>query len=58
MQGQTVLDEILNHPDKRILFEKPPTLKFETLDIVLPDGRGARFTKDGKEMIGLLEPKK
>ncbi|QVL58016.1 MAG: hypothetical protein KFB93_02735 [Simkaniaceae bacterium] len=48
----------MNHPDKHISVEKPPTLSFETLDIVLPDGRGARFTKDGKEMIGFLEPKK
>ena len=58
MQGQRMLDEILNHPDKHILFEKPPTLEFETLDVVLPDGRGARFTKDGKTMVGFLEPKK
>ena len=58
LQRQKVLDEILNHPDKRVIFDYSPTLKSETLDIRLPDGRGARFTKNGKEMIGFLEPKK
>ncbi|MDN3508554.1 MAG: hypothetical protein P0S93_00735 [Candidatus Neptunochlamydia sp.] len=58
MQGQKVLDEISNHPDKKIFFEKLPTLKQETIDIVLPDGKGARFTKDGKEFITFLEPRR
>ena len=57
MQGQKILDEMLNHPDKKVVFEYSPTLNNETLTIRLPDGRGARFTKDGKEMIGFLEPK-
>ncbi|MCB1075501.1 MAG: hypothetical protein KDK59_08210 [Simkania sp.] len=56
LQGQKVLDEILNHPDKVIYFEKPKTLSFETLDIMVPGKGGARFTKDGKTMIGFLEP--
>ncbi|MCP5490324.1 MAG: hypothetical protein H7A42_04320 [Chlamydiales bacterium] len=56
LQGQKVLDEILNHPDKVITFERPPTLKFETIDVMIPGKGGARFTKDGKEMIGFLEP--
>ena len=57
-QGQKVLDEILNHPDKKVVFEYSPTLNNETLTIRLPDGHGARFIKDGKEMIGFVEPKK
>ncbi|WP_316359476.1 hypothetical protein [Candidatus Neptunichlamydia sp. REUL1] len=57
MQGQKVLDEILNHPDKSIL--KEPHLNFgEVLDVWHPNGHGARFSKDGKKMIGFLEPKK
>ena len=57
MQGQRVLDDILNHPDKCIL--KEPHLNFgEVLDIWHPNGHGARFTTDGKKMIGFLEPKK
>ena len=58
LQGQRVLDEILNHPGKRATFEYSPTIQNETLTIRLPDGRGARFTKDGKEMIGFVEPKR
>ena len=58
-QGQKVLDEILNHPDKQVFFKKVKTQRYrEGIDIRLPDGRGARFTKDGKEMIGFLEPRK
>ena len=38
------------------LEERPPTLKFETIDVMIPGKGGARFTKDGKEMIGFLEP--
>jgi hypothetical protein len=56
-QGQRVLDEILNHPNKTIL--KEPHLNFgEVLDVLHPDGHGARFTIDGKKMIGFLEPKR
>ena len=57
MEGQRILDEILNHPGKKIL--KEPHLNFgEVIDIWHPDGHGARFTRDGKKMIGFLEPKK
>ena len=57
MQVQKILDEILNHPDKQVFFKKVKTLNYqEYIDIKLPDGRGARFTKDGKEMIGFLDP--
>ena len=58
MEGQKILDEILNHPDKKIFFEKPPTLKHETIDVFHPNGHGARFSKDGKEFITFLEPKR
>ena len=59
MQGQRILDEILNHPDKQVFFKKVKTQNYrECIDIRLPDGRGARFTKDGREMIGFLEPKR
>ena len=55
MEGQKILDEILNHPGKKIL--KEPHLNFgEVIDIWHPDGHGARFTRDGKKMIGFLEP--
>ena len=58
-QGQKMLDEILNHPDKTIMVRNEATARmgYEVIDIRLPDGRGARFTKNGKEMICLLEPK-
>jgi hypothetical protein len=56
LKGQKMLDEILNHPDKVII--KKPHMDFgEVLDIWHPKGHGARFTKDGKIMIGFLEPK-
>lgn len=53
--GQKVLDEILNHPDKVIIRGYKPRFG-DVLDIMVPDGRGVRFTKDGKEMICFLEP--
>ena len=55
-----MLDDILNHPDKVIYIRNDATARmgYEVMDIRLPDGRGARFTKDGKEMICFLEPKK
>lgn len=57
MQGQKVLDEILKHPDKQVFFKKVESLNYEEcIDIWHPDGYGARFTKDGKKMIGFLDP--
>ena len=58
MQGQRMLDEILNHPNKIISIETPLTLDMEVIDVFIPNGHGARFTKDGKKMIGFLEPRK
>lgn len=55
LQGQQVLDEILNHPGKRISCEYRARFG-EVIEIWHPDGRGAIFTRDGKKMIGFLEP--
>ena len=58
LQGQKVLEEILNHPGKKIVFPDQLSKKFgfELVDIVVPNKGGARFTRDGKTMIGFLEP--
>lgn len=58
LQGQKVLDDILNHPDKTVHFPDHLTDKYgvELVDIFAPGKGGARFTRDGKEMIGFLEP--
>ena len=57
VEGQRTLDEILNHSDRQVYFKKVKSLNYEEcIDIKLPDGRGVRFTKDGKEMIGFLNP--
>ena len=58
VQGQMVLDEILNHPDKKVIFPDYLSKKFgfDVVDIVVPKKGGARFTRDGKIMIGFLEP--
>jgi hypothetical protein len=57
MQGQRVLDEILDHPQKRVVIEYKARFG-EVIDVWHPSGHGARFTKDGKEFITLLEPNK
>ena len=58
MQGQRVLDKILNHPDKQIILDESARSKELVIDIFIPNGHGARFSRDGKKMIGFLEPKK
>ena len=60
MKGQQVLDEILDHPDKIIHFPDHLTDRYgvQLVDIVVPKKGGARFTRDGKKMIGFLEPRK
>ena len=57
-QGQKILEEILNHPEKSVYVRSDASSRMghEVIDVRLPDGRGARFTKDGKEMICFLEP--
>ena len=53
-QGQKVLEEILNHPDK-ILFEHKLPQFGEVIDIKIQGKRGVRYYKNG-ELIGFLEP--
>jgi hypothetical protein len=59
IQGQKILDEILNHPDKQVCFPDYLTERygFEVLDVFIPGKHGARFSRDGKKMIGFLEPR-
>lgn len=54
-QGQEVLEKILNHPQKVISF-KTSERYGEYMDIKTPDLGGARFSADGKQFIGFLEP--
>ena len=58
MQGQRILDEILNHPNKKIILDKATRSKRLVIDIYHPNGHGARFSRDGKEFITFLEPSK
>ena len=59
MQGQKMLDEILNHPNKEIYFPDYLTERygFEVLDIFIPGKHGARFSRSGEKMVGFLEPR-
>jgi hypothetical protein len=58
LQGQRILDEILNHPNKRIILDKAPRSKRLVIDIFHPNGHGARLSRNGKEFITFLEPSK
>jgi len=51
---------ILDHPNKVIKIKNDATARmgYSVIDIRLPDGRGARFTKDGNKFITFLEPRK
>lgn len=53
--GQKVLESILHHPDK-IIYKRPHPSFGKVIDIMVPGKGGARFTADGKEMVGFLEP--
>lgn len=53
-QGQTLLESIINHPEK-VIYERPNERFGTVIDIVVPNKWGVRFTIDG-EMIGFLEP--
>jgi hypothetical protein len=57
-QGQKILDEILNHPNKIIIVSNNATKRVGTnvIDVFIPEKYGARFTQDGKTFIGFLEP--
>ena len=50
-QGQQILEEILNNPNKKIIPDK------KGYEIYLPNGRGAYFNKEGK-LRGFVEWKK
>ena len=54
-QGQKVLESLLNHPEK-IVYERPHPDFGKVIEVAVPGKGGARFTADGKEMIGFLEP--
>jgi len=53
--GQKVLDNILNHPD-RVVMQYTNKRHGLVIEIEAPDLGGVRFTGDGKEMIGFIEP--
>jgi len=56
-QGQEIVDGILNNQNS--VRSIKTTGRFgDVIDIVGPDGRGVRFTKDGKIVIGFLEPER
>lgn len=53
-QGQKILESILNHPEKKIVYKN--TRNFgKVMDVHAPGIGGARFNSSG-EMIGFLEP--
>ncbi len=54
-QGQKVLESLLNHPEK-IIYEYSHPSFGKVIEVAIPGRGGARFTADGKEMIGFLEP--
>ncbi|MBI3211633.1 MAG: hypothetical protein HYZ47_02985 [Simkania negevensis] len=53
-QGQKMLESILNHPEKKVVY-KNTTSFGEVMDVHAPGIGGARFNSSG-EMIGFLEP--
>ena len=53
--AQNVVNGILKNPKSTVSINS--TGRFgEVIDVVGPDGRGVRFTSDGKKLIGFLEP--
>lgn len=53
-QGQKMLESILNHPEKKVVYKNTSSFG-EVMDIHAPGIGGARFNSSG-EMIGFLEP--
>ncbi len=52
-QGEKVLSNILNNPGSKATVRH--TGRFgDVLEVVAPNGQGARFSKDGKEFLGLI----
>lgn len=54
--GQRVLDNILKHPEKKLV-QYMHGVYVPVIEIEAPEIGGVRFTGDGKEMTGFLEPK-
>lgn len=54
--GQKVLEKILNHPEKKIV-QYTHKIHGAVIEIEAPEIGGVRFTGDGGEMMGFLEPK-
>ncbi|WP_455666292.1 DUF6443 domain-containing protein [Phocaeicola sp.] len=54
-QGEKVLKDILTDPNVQIMTTKSRSVG-EVLDYKIPGGMGARFSADGKNFIGFLEP--
>ena len=53
--AQDVVDEILTNPGS--IQNVNNTGRFgQVIDVIAPDGRGIRFSADGKKLIGFLEP--
>lgn len=53
-QGQKILESILNHPEKKVVYKNTSNFG-EVMDVHAPGIGGARFNSAG-EMIGFLEP--
>ena len=54
--GQTTLEGILNHPNK-VVVEYTHKLHCPVIEIEASTLGGVRFTGDGNEMMGFLEPR-
>ncbi|WP_175545858.1 DUF6443 domain-containing protein [Sinomicrobium oceani] len=53
-QGEKILNEILNNPGSTATTRHHARFG-DIVEIVAPNGQGARFSKDGKTFIGLIE---
>lgn len=53
-EGQKMLESILNHPEKKVVYKNTSNFG-EVMDVHAPRIGGARFNSSG-EMIGFLEP--
>jgi hypothetical protein len=53
-QGQTVLDQIITHPDVNSAIRHHARFG-DILEYKIPGGQGARFSSNGKTFIGFIE---
>jgi hypothetical protein len=56
VQGETVLNNILNNPNVVRSVVNRVRYGGNVLEYKIPGGQGVRFTGDGKKLIGFLEP--